>query len=64
MALSEDYLQEVARFDLILSEKMRAGTNRLDYPDFCQDSVSETRELSAIEIQKLEDWIHGKTPLS
>ena len=56
---SKEYVDEVARFDSILAEKFKNGGRIVHQAVWNSNDLSETREVTDQEIEKLEFMIHG-----
>jgi hypothetical protein len=66
MAYSEGYIVDMAKSDPALAEELRLRTHQplLPFTELWMQTnpnLSETREVTATEIEALEDWIHGSS---
>ena len=57
---SAEYVEEVAKFDPILAEKFKANERPVHRPVWSSNNLTETRDLTEAESEKLEFWIHGR----
>lgn len=57
---SEEYIQEVQKYDPIRAEQLRRGERIVHSPVWDENNLSEVATLRPSAAQALEDWVHAQ----